>query len=111
LAIFEPSSWVNRSWYIVSVIQDALHRLLGPHFAFWEFVGGRALERMVLGALVSLVSEHAEVNKVARNMSALPLDRWPLEREQLRSFDFPLALGTLHNIVIASANGHEYCAV
>jgi len=26
-------------------------------------------------------------------MSALPLDRWPLEREQLRTFDFPLAWG------------------
>ena len=40
-------------------------------------------------------------------MSAPPRDRWPLEREQLRSFDFPLALGAWHNIVGASANGHE----
>ncbi len=90
-------------------MQDALHRLLGPHFTFWEFVA----VAVALSYAWSLVRrfrwsrQHTEVNKVARNMSALPLDRLPLERDQLRSFDFPLALGAFHNIVSASANGHE----
>jgi hypothetical protein len=40
-------------------------RRRGTHFVFWEFVGGRgrALLRMVLGALVSLARQHTEVNK------------------------------------------------
>src|SRR6267378_1303545 len=87
--IVDPSSSVSWSWYVISVMQDPPTACSDRHSPFGSWSGSRSRTHGPWW-LVSLVSAtHGEVNKVSRNVSALPLDRLPLEREQWGPSIFP----------------------
>src|SRR5437016_2787758 len=94
-----------KSW-----MQDALRRLLGPYFyAHWKFLAlfltfslGWSLVRRI-----RLSRQSSEVGAVMRNIGFLPLDRVPIDRDDLKCFASPVGLGKAHNIVSGSVDGDE----
>lgn len=90
-------------------VQDAIHRLLGRLFANWKIVGFL----LVISFSWSLVRwflwsrQRKKVNKVANDFGFVPLDKLPIQRNELRSFEFRLGLGRLHNILSGNVNGNE----
>jgi hypothetical protein len=93
----------------VSTVQDSLHRLLGPLFANWKILGF-LLAISFAWSLVRRIRwwrQSTKVNAVANNIGLVPLDKLPIERNELKSFEFPLGLGKPHNILTGSVNGNE----
>lgn len=51
--------------------------------------------------------QSATVNTVARTIGFVPLEELPIGRDELKSFDFPLGLGKLRNIIGGSVDRNE----
>ena len=97
-------------WCMKTTVLDVLQRLFGPNLsAKWKI--------LVLFLTISFVwslmrrgrwsRQRTAVNTVAQTIGFVPLDELPIPRDELKSFELPLGLGKLHNIIGGSVDGNE----
>jgi hypothetical protein len=93
-----------------TTVLDALHTLSGPSLsANWKIFA----VVLAISLAWSLVRrnrwsrQNTKVNTVATTIGFIPLDELPIERVELKSFDFLLGLGKRHNIIGGSVDGNE----
>ena len=90
-------------------VPDALQRALGPVLGNWKIL---ALF-LTISFAWSLMRrgrwsrQSTAVNTVASTIGFVPLDESPIDRDELKSFEFPLGLGKVHNIIGGSVDGNE----
>jgi hypothetical protein len=90
-------------------VPDAFQRALGPVLGNWKIL---ALF-LTISFAWSLVRrarwsrQSAAVNTVAGTIGFVPLDELPIGHDDLKSFELPLGLGMLHNVIGGSVDGNE----
>lgn len=90
-------------------VPGAIQKLLGPVVGNWKIMAV-FVAIWIAGSLVRRgrwSRQSTTVNKVASTIGFVPLDKLPIDRDELKSFEFPLGLGKLHNIIGGSVDGNE----